>query len=81
MDPMTAQNLALQEPKVQELTSTDADSALSFNPSTSGDAEVAELGTEFERLALENGRSRYVTGNFWASLADEVCSHKPTFPL
>lgn len=32
------------------------------------------LETEFGRLAIGEGRSRYVTSNFWASLNDEVRS-------
>lgn len=33
---------------------------------------ISELDTEFGRLALEGGRSRYVSANFWANLNEEV---------
>lgn len=34
--------------------------------------EVADLGADFGKLAMEDGRSRYITSNAWASLDDEV---------
>ncbi|KAJ3532954.1 hypothetical protein NM208_g8202 [Fusarium decemcellulare] len=34
--------------------------------------DVDELGTDFGRLAMGDGRSRYVIGSCWASLSDEV---------
>jgi hypothetical protein len=37
--------------------------------------EIADLGVEFGKLAMEGGRSRYITSNAWASLDDEVNSH------
>ncbi|UKZ74868.1 hypothetical protein TrVFT333_002538 [Trichoderma virens FT-333] len=33
---------------------------------------VAELGTELGRLAVGDGRSRYISSSFWASLDEEV---------
>lgn len=35
-------------------------------------AAVTKLGDSFGRLTVENGRSRYVANNSWASLEDEV---------
>lgn len=37
------------------------------------DNAVAELGTELGRLAVGDGRSRYISSSFWASLDEEVC--------
>jgi hypothetical protein len=37
------------------------------------DDAVAELGTELGRLAVGDGRSRYISSSFWASLDEEVC--------
>jgi hypothetical protein len=37
------------------------------------DDAVAELGTELGRLAVGDGRSRYISSSFWASLEEEVC--------
>ena len=31
------------------------------------------LEPDFGRLVIEEGRSRYVSNSFWASLSDEVC--------
>jgi hypothetical protein len=42
---------------------------------TNTDDEIADLGAEFGKLAMEGGRSRYITSNAWASLADEVKGH------
>lgn len=36
------------------------------------DDAVAELGTELGRLAVGDGRSRYISSSFWASLDEEV---------
>jgi hypothetical protein len=33
---------------------------------------VSSLDAEFGKLAVREGRSRYVTENFWATLSDEV---------
>lgn len=38
--------------------------------------KVVELDAEFGKLAIGDGRSRYITSNFWASLNEEVCSSK-----
>jgi hypothetical protein len=35
-------------------------------------SNTSDLEAEFGRLAIADGRSRYVVGSFWASLADEV---------
>ncbi|EHK47823.1 hypothetical protein TRIATDRAFT_172547, partial [Trichoderma atroviride IMI 206040] len=49
-----------------------------FHPSdptrgrTTQDDAVAELGTELGRLAVGDGRSRYISSSFWASLDEEV---------
>lgn len=42
------------------------------NRGTQNDA-VTELGTELGRLATGDGRSRYISSSFWASLDEEVC--------
>lgn len=34
---------------------------------------VAELGADLGRLAVGDGRSRYISSSFWASLDEEVC--------
>ncbi|KAK1238852.1 hypothetical protein MKX08_005913 [Trichoderma sp. CBMAI-0020] len=39
---------------------------------TTQDDAVAELGTELGRLAVGDGRSRYISSSFWASLDEEV---------
>ncbi|KAL7933083.1 hypothetical protein V8C35DRAFT_327862 [Trichoderma chlorosporum] len=36
------------------------------------DNYIAELGTELGRLAVGDGRSRYISSSFWASLDEEV---------
>ena len=41
-------------------------------------ADTTELESEFGRLAIGDGRSRYVVGSFWANLYEEVCMHKDT---
>lgn len=37
---------------------------------------VAELGTELGRLAVGDGRSRYINSSFWASLDEEICANE-----
>lgn len=39
--------------------------------------DVAELGTELGRLAVGEGRSRYISSSFWASLDEEVRCRLP----
>jgi hypothetical protein len=34
--------------------------------------QIGELQNEFGRLAVGNGKSRYITSNFWASIHEEV---------
>ena len=41
-------------------------------------ADTTELESEFGRLAIGDGRSRYVVGSFWANLYEEVCMHEDT---
>ncbi|KAF4984935.1 hypothetical protein FDECE_16964 [Fusarium decemcellulare] len=41
-------------------------------PQSDSAKDVDELGTDFGRLAMGDGRSRYVIGSCWASLSDEV---------
>jgi hypothetical protein len=43
--------------------------------------EVTGLETEFGRLAVGDGRSRYIVGSFWASLNEEVCHYTPLGPV
>jgi hypothetical protein len=38
--------------------------------------EVSHLQTELGRLAIGEGRSRYVVGSFWASLDEQVWQHR-----
>lgn len=45
------------------------------------DDDTADVGAAFGSLAMGDGRSRYVTGNFWARLDDEVSgSHNLSLP-
>ncbi|KAL6851827.1 hypothetical protein J3F83DRAFT_765038 [Trichoderma novae-zelandiae] len=44
----------------------------STNSGGSQNDAVAELGAEFGRLAVGDGRSRYISSSFWASLDEEV---------
>jgi hypothetical protein len=39
---------------------------------TSDENEASGLETEFGRLAIGNGKTRYVLSSFWASLDEEV---------
>jgi len=37
-------------------------------------SDTRKLEKDFGRLVVEEGRSRYVSNSFWASLSDEVCA-------
>ncbi|VUC33654.1 unnamed protein product [Clonostachys rosea] len=71
LDPELARRLASDELPSGSLAWENTDTALPSKPAPYTD-DVADLGAEFGRLALENGRSRYIIGNSWASLDDEV---------
>lgn len=43
--------------------------------------EIDDLDTEFGRLAMGNGRSRYMNSTYWASLDEEVCHYCPINPF
>lgn len=75
-----SQGAANQSPETTEACfKAIAEEGEAANPSdsTSGrraqDDAVAELGTELGRLAVGDGRSRYISSSFWASLDEEVC--------
>lgn len=72
ISPELAQRLASDESPPDSPTLDDTDSTPQSGPAQSVD-DMANLGTELGILALENGRSRYIVGNSWASLDDEVC--------
>ncbi|KAK7214655.1 hypothetical protein V2G26_002658 [Clonostachys chloroleuca] len=69
--PELAQRLASDESPPHSPTWDDTASASQSDPTPSID-EVDGLGNDLGRLALENGRSRYIIGTSWASLDDEV---------
>ena len=46
--------------------------SLSQRNSEADSAKIDGLDKEFGRLVVEEGRSRYVSHKFWASLSDEV---------
>ncbi|CAH0046607.1 unnamed protein product [Clonostachys solani] len=71
MSPELAQRLASDESPPHNQTWDDADSTSQSGPILPVD-DVAGLGTDLGRLALEDGRSRYIIGSSWASLDDEV---------
>lgn len=41
--------------------------------------DMGKLEKDFGRLVIEEGRSRYVSNSFWASLSDEVCALNAVF--
>lgn len=66
---------AEEEKEEMERTRRKTINSLSQDPGSyeqTHDPEAAELGTEFGRLAVGEGRSRYVAGNFWAVVSEEV---------
>jgi hypothetical protein len=71
--PELAQRLASDESPPRSPTWDDTDSTSQSDPASSVD-DIDGLGKDLGRLALENGRSRYIIGSSWASLDDEVCS-------
>lgn len=86
IDPTIALPLAINgsPPKVQKVQKNDKNEKNESSPhsiSTESANEMASLDTEFGRLAMGNGRSRYMIGNYWASLDDEVCHCYPSSPL
>ncbi|CAG9996811.1 unnamed protein product [Clonostachys byssicola] len=71
ISPELAQRLASDESPPHSPTWDDTDSTSQSDPIPSVD-DINSLGNDLGRLALENGRSRYIIGSSWASLDDEV---------
>ncbi|KAJ5981081.1 C6 transcription protein [Penicillium waksmanii] len=64
--PLTAHGSSTRTPTKDKIES------VSNSDSIESADEMPNLETEFGRLAMGNGRSRYMIGNYWASLDEEV---------
>jgi hypothetical protein len=75
-------DLELDQPSLDEETPADSPSVETTNPSSLPDSVCdrpgqsqepgIQLEAEFGKLAIANGRSRYVVNSFWATLDEEV---------
>jgi hypothetical protein len=70
--PALAEDEEIPGTVVQEMK-MDSSQTESTNRDQSCMGGATELETELGRLAIEDGRSRYVVSSFWASLDEEVC--------
>jgi hypothetical protein len=69
---LLAENKEVSGGKVRD-TGEDCTGSETMNREENGLEGVTKLETELGRLAIRDGRSRYVVSSFWASLDEEVC--------
>jgi hypothetical protein len=79
LDPAVLQSLTTRQ-LFTEKAPTDGIESTSQSDRPNPDDDTADVGTAFGSLAMGDGRSRYVTDNFWARLNDEV-SDLYTLPI
>lgn len=71
-DGTVTQIVPVEEQRPQRLPQSMSSTATTMNGTSTPDGTLG-LGKDLGRLVIEEGRSRYVNSNYWASLSNEVC--------